>query len=251
MASRIGHGEISELVAKSQRASPVLATALHLSASRPVRSGCGTLPDPRHTTSLTQTAPDEESEAEQEPSPGEKPQVRAVTRCAPGGVRLITQVLGLLLLRHLRNQNQVGDELPGSPDDRSLSSALRTATRTCCASCGTRSASSSPRAPRTTTRWTQCSPPSPRHGRQDGPRKRPAPCRPRPGPLPGGGGPAGHLKPRRRGGAEVPTGAWCMTGARNPTRRDGARRRSTGVGRGSIVRSAVRLMSSGRRLSSV
>ncbi len=52
------------------------------------------------------------------------------------------------------------------------SPGCRTATRTCCASCGTRSASSSPRAPRTTTRWTQCSLPSPRHGRQDGPRKR-------------------------------------------------------------------------------
>ncbi|MGR3936952.1 ankyrin repeat domain-containing protein [Streptomyces sp. BRA346] len=45
--------------------------------------------------------------------------------------------------------------------------------------------------------------------------------------LPGGGGPAGRLKPRWRGGVEVPTGAWCMTGARNPPRRDGARRRST------------------------
>jgi len=36
---------------------------------------------------LTQSAPDEESEAEQEPSLGEKPQVRAVTRCAPGRIR--------------------------------------------------------------------------------------------------------------------------------------------------------------------
>jgi hypothetical protein len=36
---------------------------------------------------LTQTAPDEKSEAEQSPYPGEKPQVRAIARCAPGRIR--------------------------------------------------------------------------------------------------------------------------------------------------------------------
>ncbi|GKQ36756.1 hypothetical protein ALMP_32960 [Streptomyces sp. A012304] len=41
----------------------------------------------RNVRPLTQTAPDGESEAEQEPSLGEKLQVRAVTRGAPGRIR--------------------------------------------------------------------------------------------------------------------------------------------------------------------
>ncbi|CAD5960840.1 protein of unknown function [Streptomyces sp. KY75] len=40
-----------------------------------------------HRSPLTQTAPDEKSEAEQDPSLRENSQVGAVTRCAPGRIR--------------------------------------------------------------------------------------------------------------------------------------------------------------------
>lgn len=55
---------------------------------RPDRQGAHGATSGRATSHpLTQTAPDEKSEAEQDPSLGEKPQVRAVMRCAPGRIR--------------------------------------------------------------------------------------------------------------------------------------------------------------------
>ncbi|WP_200303385.1 hypothetical protein [Streptomyces adelaidensis] len=77
------------------RDAQVLARQVHAEKFGLPRTGKGPDARPAHTDplqaehypSLTQSAPDEESKAEQSASPGEKPQVSDVSRCAPGRIR--------------------------------------------------------------------------------------------------------------------------------------------------------------------